>query len=222
MTNCLNVLKCYNQPMPKRLFLASEAKHPTSLALLKSFVGGFKNQRIAYIPTAANGQGYGTWKSGGSYQIVQTLGAVVDVIELEDYSPESCLDRIGQPDILWLAGGMPGYLLYWLHRLNLIPLIHNLLSKDTIYVGSSAGSMICSNTQVISAIYPGEADPAAAYLPGLGLIDFEIYPHYEDDQMDLIKTLWTKGSLRLLKNGEAIRVVGKTVETLGEERIITK
>jgi len=40
----------------KRLFLASEAKHPESMQKLEDFVGGLKSKKIAYIPTAANGE----------------------------------------------------------------------------------------------------------------------------------------------------------------------
>ena len=222
ITNCLDYAKCYNQSMPKRLFLASEAKHPVTLKQIDAFVGGYKDKRLVYIPTAGNGEAWGSWKAGGSMAAVQSLHVKLDIIELETYYQGDIISRIGRPDILWMAGGMPGYLLYWLHRLNLIDHIKTLLDQGTVYVGSSAGSMVCSNTQVVSATYLGEADPAAAYLPGLDLIDFEIYPHYDDSQFELIKSKWVKGELRLLKNGEAITVVGETVETLGEERLITK
>jgi hypothetical protein len=42
-----------------KLFLASEVKHPDSLKKLEEYVGGFTNKKIAYIPTAANGESFG-------------------------------------------------------------------------------------------------------------------------------------------------------------------
>jgi peptidase E len=89
-----------------------------------------------------------------------------------------------------------------------------------VYVGSSAGSMICSKTQVSSEFYIGEPEPGASLLPGFGFIDFEIYPHYQDDQLPEIKKLWKKGDLYLLKDGEVITLTGNKVEVLGEKRIL--
>ena len=40
-----------------KLFLAAEAKNPKSIKKLKEFIGGsFKGKKIAYLPTAANGE----------------------------------------------------------------------------------------------------------------------------------------------------------------------
>ncbi len=46
----------------KNLFLASEVKF--SINDVDKFVGGLKSKRIAYIGTAANGEGaFGEWKT---------------------------------------------------------------------------------------------------------------------------------------------------------------
>lgn len=205
-----------------KLFLSSEAKHPDSLEKMKSFVGGFEGKRIAYIPTAANGEFMGSWKDGGSIKIVPTLGATVDVIELENYYKENVIERIKGADIIWMAGGMSGYLLYWIRRVELDKALPDFLDKGMIYVGSSAGSMICAQTQSLADWYIGETEPGASLIPGLGYIDFEIYPHYEENLHDEINRRWTKGKLYLLKNGEVITVVDDKIEVLGEERIISK
>lgn len=205
-----------------KLFLASEAKHPDSLEKLKTFVGGFEGKRIAYIPTAANGVSWGCWKDGGAMKIVPTLGATIDIIELEDQYKENTLERIKGADIIWMAGGMSGYLLYWIRRVKLDKALPEFLNNGMIYVGSSAGSMICAKTQKLGDWYVGEEEPGASLLPGLGLIDFEIYPHYEDAVYEEINAKWDKGDLYLLKNGEAITVVDGKVETLGEKRVISK
>ena len=73
----------------KRLLLASEAKHPESIKNLEEYVGGLKGKRIAYIPTAANGEEpYGTWKSGATYNLVNKMGAKVTPVVLEDYKED--------------------------------------------------------------------------------------------------------------------------------------
>lgn len=207
-----------------KLFLASEAKHLDSIDKLKDFVGGsFGSKRIAYIPTAANGEYFGSWKGGGSIRVASSLGAEIDIVELESFGYQDIYSKINKADILWMAGGMTGYLLYWIRRVELDKKISEIL-KNIIYVGSSAGSMICSKTQNISDKYIGEEEPGASIFPGLGLIDFEIYPHYEEDLYDQINDNWKEGDgkLCLLKNGEAITVVDGKVTILGEERWIEK
>ena len=98
----------------KRLFLASEAKHPESMKKLEEFVGGLKSKKIAYIPTAANGEeSYGTWRKGETWNLVNKSGAVVEAVVLEDYKNSSVLKHLKGKDIIWFTGGMCGYLMYW-------------------------------------------------------------------------------------------------------------
>lgn len=205
----------------KRLFLASEGVDPETLTILRKFIGGsFKGKKIAYVPTAANGDHYGAWKDGGSIKIVPNLGADFKLIELENCVYQDVYPQVRDADILWIAGGQTGYLLYWFRRSGLDKKLDEILESGTIYVGSSAGSMACSKTQYASEWYLGEPEPGASLLPGLGLIDFEIYPHYEEKLLPQIKKLWKKGELYLLKDGEVITVVGGKVEVLGKKRIL--
>jgi dipeptidase E len=203
--------------------LAAEAKNPRSLVKLKKYIGGsFEGKKIAYIPTAANGEFYGSWKGGESIQEVLSLGAEVKVVELESCVYQDIYPQIRGCDILWMAGGQSGYLLYWIRRSMLDKKLNEILDEGTIYVGSSAGSMVCSRTQYASEWFIGEPEPCASLYPGLGLIDFEIYPHYEDELLPQIKKLWTKGELYLLKNGEVIIVEDDKVEVLGKKRILSE
>ena len=179
-----------------KLFLASQAKHPESIKKLKEFIGGdFKGKKIAYIPTAANGEGYGSWKKGESIQVAKNLGADLKTVELEDVYHGDILAPIKKAEILWMAGGQSGYLLYWLRRSELDKILPDLLGKGLVYVGSSAGSMVCAKTQSLSDWYLDEPEPGASLLPGLGLINFEIYPHYEDELLPEIKKRWVGGKL---------------------------
>ena len=205
-----------------KLFLASEAKHPAIRDAMISFVGGFEGKHLVYIPTAANGTGFGSWKESETLALARTFGATVDVVELESVNTSPVLERIAAADIIWMAGGMPGYLLYWIRRVELDKLLPELLSKGVPYIGSSAGSMVCSTTQSLCDWYIGETEPGASVIPGLGLVDFEIYPHFEDSLLPEIQKHWAHGTLRMIKNGEAIIVVDGIVQTVGEERVLTK
>ncbi len=203
-----------------KLFLASEAKHPLSLKKLEKFVGGFDGKKLAYIPTALNGEYYGAWKGGESIGKVLSLRANVSIIELEDNCFSDVLTRLSKADIIWVAGGWSGYLLYWIRRVGLAKALPGFLQQGAVYVGSSAGSMICGPTQYSAEWYLDEPEPGAGLVPGLGLVDFEIYPHYQEKLLPRIKKLWQSGRLYLLKDGEAITVVDGKVTVLGKKRVL--
>lgn len=204
-----------------QLFLASEAKHPKAIAQLSTIVGGFNGKSIAYIPTAANADGYGSWRQGGSWQLVQTLRANVQLIELESEPLENLRTQLVDKNIIWFAGGMCGYLMYWILRHNLQTYLPDLLNTGTLYVGSSAGSMITAPNLKTTEWYIGETEPGASYLPGLGLVDFDIYPHYQEHQFEEIKKHYRGSRLYLLKDGESIFVDNGQVTVYGESRTLT-
>jgi dipeptidase E len=208
-----------------KLFLAAKAINPKSLERLTEFVGGsFKGKTITYVPTASNGEFYGAWKGGNSLQVALSLGANVNIVELESNNYRSIKSQIKGTNILWVAGGMSGYLLYWMRRCELDKAIPEILDSGTIYVGSSAGSMVCSKSQNVGEWFIGEQEPGASFIPGLGLIDFEIYPHYEDELRAQIEEKWQEGQgkLYLLRNGDVITKVGGEIKVLGEEVILDR
>lgn len=207
-----------------KLFLASEVKHPDSIESLKRFIGGFESKSIAYIPTAANGEEpYGIWKNESpTWNLINTLGAQITPVVLEEYRNSSVLSILEGKDIIWFGGGMPGYLMYWIRRCEIDKHIREYLDSGSIYVGSSAGSMITAPTLEITEWYLGESEVGGSIIPGLGLVDFEIYPNYKDELLPEIKKHWKNNQLYLLQNGEAIIVVDEEIEVLGEERILRR
>ncbi len=203
-----------------KLFLASEAKHPETIMKLDKYIGGFTGKKIAYLPTAANGEGWGSWKNGGSWNLVQSLDANISLIQLEDYPTSEILEKLENKDILWFAGGFCGYLMYWMRRKQLDKHLHSLLKKGKIYVGSSAGSMVTGKSLDIAEWYLTDQEWGASFIPALGLVDFDIYPHFEDGQLEEIKKSYKGNKLYLLKNGEEIIVEDSKITVVGEERIV--
>jgi len=204
-----------------KLFLASEAKHPESMEKLENVIGTFAGKKIAYIPTASNGElEWGGWKQGGTWNLVNTLGAKVTPILLEDFLNVNFPDSLKDKDIIWMAGGACGYLMYWIKRTKLDIYLPELLNKELLYVGSSAGSMITAPTLNLADWYIGEEERGASYLPGLGLVNFDFYPHYEDTMLEEIKKKYKGNKMFLMKNGEALLVEDGKVTVFGEERIV--
>lgn len=204
-----------------KLFLASEGSDIKTTTELEKYIGGFKNKSVVYIPTARNGENpFGDWKNSSTWNFLQNTGMEVTPAQLEDYKDSSVIDLFLNKDIIWFSGGAAGYLVYWIRRVELDKKLPDLL-KRSLYVGSSAGSMITSRSLDICDWYIGESEPGASLIPGLGLVDFDIYPHYEDGLFDRIKNVYTGKKLYLLKNGEEIIVEDQKVTVIGEERIIT-
>lgn len=204
-----------------KLFLASEIKHPESIKKLIDYTGGLEGKKIAFIPTGSNGEiEFGNWK-GGSWKATNSLGATVKAVQLEDYKNSSVIKELEDQDVIWMHGGMSGYLLYWIRRCEIDKHLPRLLEKS-LYVGSSAGAMILAKDQDMSEWYIGESEPGAALIPGLNLVDFNFYPHYEDHLYDEIKKRYKGNKMYLVKNGEVIIVEDGKVTVLGEERIIVK
>ncbi|QQG41131.1 MAG: Type 1 glutamine amidotransferase-like domain-containing protein [Candidatus Woesebacteria bacterium] len=204
-----------------RLFLASEAKHPDSIKKLEEYLGGFKDKSIAYIPTAANGERWESWKDGGSWSLLNSLDIKLEKILLEDYGNDSVIEKIANKDVVWFAGGMVGYLLYWMKRCSLDNAMADILKK-TVYVGSSAGAMVlCPNSTEIATWSFVDNELGANEISPLKVVDFDIYPHYEESLYEKIKENYNGKKLYLLKNGEEIIVENGRVTVIGEERIIS-
>ena len=204
-----------------KLFLASEGSDPRTTEKLEEYVGGLKGKKVVYIPTARNGENeFGQWHDSSTWQFLQNSGMEVTSAQLEDYKDDSVIKLFENKDIFWFSGGAAGYLMYWIRRVELDKHLPRLLEKS-LWVGSSAGSMITSNSLGVCDWYIGESEPGASLIPGLGYVDFEIYPHYEENLLGEIKRRFKGNKLYLLKNGEVIIFLDGKVTVLGEVRIIT-
>lgn len=208
-----------------RLFLASRVHFPSTIKELDDYVGGLKGKKIAYIPTASNGEdGWEFWKTkiGGTWEFVNTLGASVEVVVLEDYRDGAVINQLKEKDIVWFAGGMAGYLAYWMRRCSLDTLLPKVLSDKILYVGSSAGAMVAGQSLQISGLKMVDGERGSEGIKPMGFVNFDILPHYEEKYLSAIKENYKNGKLYLLKDGEEIIVEGDKIKLVGEERIINK
>ncbi len=139
---------------------------------------------------------------------------------LEEYRNKSVLPQLEGKDIIWFAGGSCAYLMYWIRRCEIDVHLPKLLEQGSIYVGSSAGSMITALTLISAEWYIGEEERGVGMSPGLALVDFNVYPHYSEELLAEIQKRRNSEKLYLLKDGEAITVTDGVVKVLGEERLL--
>jgi dipeptidase E len=207
-----------------KLFLASYVSHPDTLKKLELLIGGLQNKKIAYIPTASNAMdGWGKWQTESStWQFVKESGAHAEPVVLEDYGKETVVRKLEGKDIIWFGGGMTGYLAYWARRCSLDILLPKILNSNVWYVGSSAGAMLAGQTIQVAELKSVDGERGSEDIKPLGLVNFDILPHYEERFLPEVQKKYKKGKLYLLKNGEEIIVENGRVSLIGEERIITK
>jgi peptidase E len=207
-----------------KLFLASRIKEPVTFKKLEEYIGGFKGKKIALIPTASNGEegwGYYKTKKDGTWNLAHSLEAEVNDIVLEDYRDESVLDKLHDKDIIWFMGGMPGYLMYWIRRCKIDLYIKDILNSGTLFVGSSAGAMVAGQTLQVSGWGMTDGERGVEKIEPMKLVDFDIFPHFQDENLDQIKSKYKGRKIYLLKDGEEIIVEDNKFTLIGEERIIT-
>lgn len=90
-----------------------------------------------------------------------------------------------ESEALYLSGGNTFYFLKNLRRSGLLPELHGYVKKGGVLFGVSAGSIIMTPTIALSGLVPGEADEnevGLRNLKGLGLVNFEVYPHYSQSR----------------------------------------
>ncbi len=208
-----------------KLFLASRIHTPESITKLKEYVGRFEGRKIAYIPTASNGENdweYWKIKRDGTWRYVNTLGAKVKAVVLENYRDKSVVKELKDQDIIWFAGGMAGYLAYWMRRCSLDIYLPQILKETGVYVGSSAGAMVAGKSLQLNSLRHVDGELGAETIKPMNFVSFDILPHYEEEYLPEIKRRYKCGKLYLLKDGEEIIVEDDKITVVGEERIILK
>ncbi len=146
------------------------------------------------------------WKSVG----------VLELTALPSLDPARWQAAVKEADVLLVNGGDTIYLDRWMRESGLAELFPSL---DLVYVGLSAGSLVMS---------PAVADEFASWTrpaggEGLGLVDFEIFPHLDNPELPENTTAdaerWAAGLTRAgyaIDDETAIKVVDGTVEVVSE------
>jgi dipeptidase E len=165
--------------------------------LARSFIAGEEPE----TPMAELG-----WKSVGALELT-ALPSIARTV---------WLPQVEQADVLLVNGGDTIYLDRWMRESGLADLLPSL---DLVYVGLSAGSLVMS---------PSVADDFASWTrpaggEGLGVVDFEIFPHLDNPDLPQNTTAdaerWAAGLTRsgyAIDDETAIRVVDGTVDVVSE------
>jgi dipeptidase E len=170
------------------------------------------NKRVAFVPFAAHDHDTYTTK------VCERLGRMdLDVISIDD---------LEHADAIFVGGGNTFRLLKTLYERDLLTTIRDRVRAGLPYLGSSAGTVIAAPTMKTTNDMPIVEPPSFA---ALGLVDFQINPHYLDPdpqsthrgetREERIREFHEENETTVvgLREGSVIRVEDDVTTLLGEK-----
>lgn len=142
--------------------------------------------KIGFIPTAANAEeGNKDWYIAQFSNLYKYGFTWIDIVDpsAADIDWKSRLENV---DVIFVSGGNTFHLLHQYRTTGFDEwLRHNLESK--VYVGVSAGTIIMTPSLEVCTIEPEDPNiPGLDDISGLGLVDFEIEPHCNDQRFTIM------------------------------------
>ena len=159
------------------IFIASQAS-----AVLADICNNLRKKlqgyRVAFITTASNLYANPVWLQKDKQKLID-LGFSFTEIDIAKKNPNQLEHDLSGVDIIYVAGGNTMYLLEQAIASGFDKLVKALVAKGTIYIGSSAGSVILAPDIEPSKNF--DERPGGTHLKqtkGLGLVDFVPLPHW--------------------------------------------
>ncbi len=159
---------------PRRLLLISNSTQHGRGFLdhvepeMRSFLGSVR--RVAFVPFALFD------RRGYADRVRSRMAAMGYAVESVDDAPEP-IRAIESTDAVFVGGGNTFRLLKRLQEVGLVGPLRRRVSEGMPYVGSSAGSIVACPTLKTTKDMP-VVQPLS--FEALGLVDFQISPHYLD------------------------------------------
>lgn len=202
----------------KKLFLASVAAYT-----IEKFINYFnidpKKNVVAFIPTASNI--YPEWNPTEDRNKLIELGFKIKDVNIDNKNKNELLEELIDIDIIFIAGGNTFYLLQEAKKSKFDEIIIELIWKGIIYIWSSAGTLLVGPSIELALDIDNQNEvPQLTSYDSLGIIDFVILPHYDDERFkqkidnNLLKfskikykTIKITDQQAVLVNGENIQIV---------------
>ena len=159
----------------KKLFLSSSFVDVAGL--LPLFEKELTGKTVSFIPTASTVEKVTFYVQAGK-EALESLGMIVDVLDLSSENPDEIRRRIAANDCMYVSGGNTFFLLQELKRTGADAVIVRAVKDGKLYIGESAGSIVASkNIEYIKAMDSSKKAPELTNFDALGLTDFYTVPH---------------------------------------------
>lgn len=166
-----------------------------------------KSLPVGIITTATDGKEENKYSKLAKDQFVNMGFLNVNFVDVEKENPEF----LKKYKVIYVCGGNTFYLIYHLKKSGADMVLKELIANGIAYIGVSAGSVILSPTiDIAGAVNPDSNDVGLTDTTALGIIDFDIAPHYEQAEEQEIRSYEQKTgrTVERLTNEQAIIVVG--------------
>lgn len=164
-----------------------------------------KNKSVAIITTAAEGKEENKYSQLAKKQF-ESVGFInVDFVDFETH-PEKDLTPYG---IIYVCGGNTFKLLKFAKEANFKTSIKNLLKRNGIYIGVSAGSIIVGpSIKIAGEIAADKNEIGLEDLTGLEITNLIVLPHYSSEIEDETNAFEAKYGVTVerLSNSQAVLI----------------
>jgi len=189
-----------------KLLLTSTGLTSENVSLkFKGLVSNPENTSVAIVTTAAEGKSKNKYSQLAKKQFEELGFVAVDFVDLET-EPQKDFSSY---NVIYVCGGNTFKLLKFAREANFKTTIENLLERDGVYIGVSAGSIIVGLSITIAGeIEPDENEVGLEDLTGFGISDLIILPHYSHKIEEEVITFENKHSVKVerLNNSQAILI----------------
>lgn len=171
----------------------------------KGLVSNPENTSVAIVTTAAEGKSENKYSQLAKKQFEELGFVAVDFVDLET-EPQKDFSSYG---VIYVCGGNTFKLLKFAREANFKTAIENLLERDGVYIGVSAGSIIVGPSIVIAGEVAADSnDIGLEDLTGFGITDLIILPHYSPEIEEEVIAFENKYSVKVerLNNSQAILI----------------
>lgn len=137
-----------------------------------------EGKNVLFVPTASINEGY-TGYVGSGRKLLKKLGANITEVEISTESVEVSKKAFKDADVIYFTGGNSFFLIDVLRKFNLDEVLKEEISKGKLYIGESAGAIICAkDISYIEKMDEIPKDYSQTDNKGLGIIEEPILPHY--------------------------------------------
>ncbi len=159
------------------------------------------SQVVSIVVTASEGKKENKYVKLAIGQFTELGVKKINLVDLE-------LGEVVPNDttIVYVSGGNTFELMHFVRETNFNKTIENILNKNGIYIGVSAGAIILGNS-IEGALMVGDVDTRKTKnFNGLGFIDYTIFPHSnESTHIEVMELKKFKNPL-FIENNEAFLV----------------
>jgi dipeptidase E len=159
-------------------------------------------------------------------QRMQELGWDFEEIDIAGKNEDELRKILHDKEAVFVEGGNAFYLLKCIRASGFEKVMHELLDRGVVYVGSSAGSYVaCPTIEMATWKDPTKYDRyGVTDFTAMNLVPFLIFAHYTPDMESVVKpkTVAVKYPVKPLTDQQALFIYGDKVELLEDKSIKSK